>query len=30
MNPLKKVLAWLRPPTDPESEAQAQRMRVGA
>ena len=28
MNPLKKVLAWLRPPMDPESEAEAQRMRL--
>jgi hypothetical protein len=28
MNPLKALLAWLRPPTDPESEAEAQRMRL--
>lgn len=29
MNPLKKILAWLRPPLDAESEAEAERMRVG-
>ena len=28
MNPLKKVLAWWRPPADPESEVEAQRMRL--
>ena len=28
MNPLKSLLAWLRPATDPESEAEAQRMRL--
>ena len=28
MKPLKSLLAWLRPATDPESEAEAQRMRV--
>jgi hypothetical protein len=28
MNPLKTLLAWLRPPMDPEAEAEAQRMRL--
>ena len=28
MNPVKKVLAWLRPPVDPAAEAEAQRMRL--
>ena len=28
MNPLKKVLTWLRPPLDAESEAEVERMRV--
>lgn len=29
MNPLKSLLAWLRPPFDAESEAEAEQMRVG-
>ena len=28
MNPLKKVSARRRPPTDPESEAEAERIRL--
>ena len=28
MNLVKRMLVWLRPVGDPESEAEAQRMRV--
>jgi hypothetical protein len=28
VNPLKKILAWLRPPVDAESQAEAERMRL--
>lgn len=28
MNPLKKILSWLRPVSDPEAEAEAQRLRA--
>jgi hypothetical protein len=27
MNPVKKLMSWLRGPSDPESRAEAQRLR---
>jgi hypothetical protein len=28
MNPIKKIFAWLRPPVDAASQAEADRMRL--